>query len=138
MFDCLLVETKITTKCTVVLYKKKQCYSLLSRFILEISQMSVTLSVAQLCKHVLKITVEDFEKKKTKGHFKQNNGAQIKSTAAKVWDNLAKLFPCSEQVVQQNVTQTIMKNAVRSLMTGKNGDSVVLYTFSDERETRKG
>ena len=100
--------------------------------------MSITLSVAQLCKHALKITVEDFEIKKSKLHFKQNNGAPIKTAAAKVWDNLEKLFPCSHHVVQDNVSKTNMKNAVRSLMTSKNADSVVLHTFTEERDTRKG
>ena len=100
--------------------------------------MSITLSIAQLCKYVLKITVDDFEKKKSRGDFKKNNAASVKATTDKVWDNLEKLFPCSEQVVQDNVSQTSMKNAVRSLLIGKKADSVVLHAFSEERETRKG
>ena len=100
--------------------------------------MSITLSVAQLCKHVLKMTVEEFEKKKIRGHFKQNNGAAIKATVAKVWDNLKKLFPCSEKVIEDNVSKKNMMNAVKSLLTGKKAESVVLHTFSEERETRKG
>ena len=100
--------------------------------------MSITLSVAQLCKHVLKITVEDFESKKLKGNFKQNNGAQIKSTAAKVWDNLEKLFPSAVQIVKDNVTKTKMRDSVRTLLTAKSVSYVVVYTFTNERETRKG
>ena len=36
MFDCLLVETKITTIFTVILFLKKQCYTTLTDSILEI------------------------------------------------------------------------------------------------------
>ena len=100
--------------------------------------MSVSLSVAKLCKHVLKISVEDFETKKLRGDFKRCNLAAVKSAVANIWENLAKLFPSSEQIVKENVSKTKMRDSVRTLMTAKSVSSVVLYTFPDERETRKG
>ena len=134
MFDCLLVETKITTIITVVLFKKKQCYIEITPFILEFSIMSIVLSVSQLCKHVLKIEVDVFEKKKSRGDYKKS----VPTTVAKVWDNLEKLFPTSLQVVKENVTKNKMHVAVRGLLTGKQTNSVILYTFSENRKTREG
>ena len=100
--------------------------------------MSISLSVAQLCKHVLKISVEDFEAQKTRGNFKRCNLAAVKSAVAQVWENLEKLFPSSEHIVKENVSETKMRNSVRTLMTAKSVSSVVLFTFTEERETRKG
>ena len=94
--------------------------------------MSISLSVAQLCKHVLKIDVDVFEKRRERKMYDKS----VAGTASKVWDNLEKIFPCSEQVVKENVSKTDMRNAVRSLLKGQK--SVVLYTYSEERETRKG
>ena len=138
MFDWLLVETKITTIFTVVLYKKKQCCTILTDLILEILKMSISLSVAQLCKHVMKVSVEDFESNKMRGNYKKNNGAPVKTAVAKVWENLEKIFPSSEQVVKENVSKTKMRDSVRTLLTAKTVSSVVLYTFTREREMRKG
>ena len=138
MYDNLLVETKITTIFTVVLHKKKQCCTILTDFILEILKMSISLSVAQLCKHVMKISVEDFEIKKMRGDYKKNSEASVKAALTKVWDNLEKIFPSSEQVVKENVSKTKMRDSVKALMTAKTVSSVVLYTFTKERETRKG
>ena len=138
MYDCLLVETKITTIFTVILYKMKQCYTTLTDYILEVLKMSISLSVAQLCKHVLKISVEDFETKKNRGDYKRCNGAAVKSAVAKIWENLEKIFPSSEHIVKEKVSDTKMRNSVRTLMTAKSVSSVVLFTFTEERETRKG
>ena len=134
MFDCLLAETKITTIFTVVLYKEKQYYTAITNSILEFSIMSIELSVSQLCKHVLKIDVDVFEQRKSKGAYKKSGP----TTAEKVWDNLEKIFPSSVQIVKDNVSKKAMNNAVRHLLTGKQTDCVTLYTFSEERETRKG
>ena len=134
MFDCLLAETKITTINTVVLYKKKQCNIEITPFILELSIMSIVLSVSQICKHVLKIDVDIFEKRKSKGAYKKSAPA----IAMKIWDNLEKLFPTSAQIVKEKVTKNKMHVAVRGLLTGKETDSVILYTFSENRETREG
>ena len=138
MYDCLLVETKITTIFTVILYKMKQCYTTLTDSILEVLKMSISLSVAQLCKHVLKISVEELETKKLRGDYKRYNLAAVKSTVTNVWENLEKLFPSSEQIVKENVSKTKMRDSVRTLLTAKSVSSVVLYTFPEERETRKG
>ena len=100
--------------------------------------MSISLSVAQLCKHILKISVEDFETKKIRGDYKRYNGAAIKSANATIWENLEKLFPSSEQIVKKHVSKTTMRNSVRALMTTKSISSVVIYTFTEERETRQG
>ena len=100
--------------------------------------MSVSLSVAQLCKHVMKISVEEFETKKLRGDYKKNNGAPVKAAVAKVWDNLEKIFPSSEQVVKENVSKTKMRDSVRALLTAKTVSSVVLHTSTEEREMRKG
>ena len=96
--------------------------------------MSIVLSVSQLCKHVLKIDTDVFEKKKIKGNYKKC----VAATVTKVWDNLEKLFPTSEKIVKENVSNKTMQNCVRSLLTGKETDSVVLYTFSENRKTREG
>ena len=100
--------------------------------------MSITLSVAQLCKHVLKISVDDFENKKLRGDYKKNNSAPVKAAVAQVWMNLEKLFPSTEQIVKENVTKTKMRDSVRSLLTAKTISSIVLFTFAEGRETRKG
>ena len=96
--------------------------------------MSISLTVDALCKHVLKIDVNLFGKRKAKGSFKNSVGTIV----TKVWDNLEKLFSTSATVVKQNVTKKDMHGAVRTLLTGKATDSVVLYRFSDNRETREG
>ena len=96
--------------------------------------MSIILSAADLCKHVLKVSVDVFKVKKRKGHYKES----IEDNVDKVWANLDKFFPSSAQVVRENVSQTRMYGAVRSILLGKRTDSVVLYSFSDERETRQG
>ena len=134
MFDCLLVETKITTIFTVVLYKKKQCCTKITPVILDFSIMSIVLSVSQLCKHVLKIAVDVFEKRKVKGGYKKC----VSATTNKVWDTLKKLFPTSEKIVKEKVSKKTMQNCVRALLTGKETESVILYTFSENRETREG
>jgi len=100
--------------------------------------MSITLSVAQLCKHVLKISVDDFETRKLRGDYKKNNLAPVKAAVAQVWMNLEKLFPSAEQIVKENVTKTKMRDSVRSLLTAKTISSIVLFTFTEGRETRKG
>ena len=96
--------------------------------------MSVVLSASQLCKHVLKIGLDVFANNKRKGNYKK----QVASITTKVWDNLAKLFPTSEKIVKENVTEKDMHGAVRSLLTGKNTDSVILYKFTENRKTREG
>ena len=96
--------------------------------------MSISLTVDALCKYVLKIDVDLFEKRKSKGGYKNSVAALV----TKVWDNLEKLFPTSAQIVKEKVTKNKMYVAVRGLLTGKETDSVILYTFSENRETREG
>ena len=134
MFDSLLVETKITTIITVVLYKEKQCYIEITSFFLEFSIMSIVLSVSQLCKHILKIDVDLFEQRKSKGAYKK----AVPGTVTKIWENLEKIFPTSAEIVKKNVTKKTMHGAVRGLLTGKETDSVILFSFSENRETREG
>ena len=96
--------------------------------------MSVVLSVTQLCKHVLKIDVDLFEKRKAKGGYKNS----VPAIVTKVWENLEKLFPTSEKIVRENVDKRKMLNCVKALLTGKQTDSVILFTFSENRKTREG
>ena len=97
--------------------------------------MSIILSAADLCKYVLKINNDVFKVKKRKGHFKKES---IQTNVDKVWENLDKLFPSSGQVVRENVSEKKMYDSVRTLLLGKQTDSVVLYEFAVERETRQG
>ena len=97
--------------------------------------MSITLSTSQLCKHVLKISDDIFKKKRgIKGYYKKS----VEKHVAKVWENLDKLFPSMEEVVRENVSGTKMYDSVRTLLVGKQTESVVLYEFSEKRETRQG
>ena len=96
--------------------------------------MSIVLSVSQLCKYVLKIDIDVFEKRKAKGGYKNS----VASTVTTVWDNLEKLFPTSEKIVRENVDKRKMLNCVKALLTGKQTDSVILFTFSENRKTREG
>lgn len=95
--------------------------------------MSITLSAAQLCKHVLKIDSDVFEVKRRKGHFQKT----VPDTVKKTWTSLEKLFPSSHQLLKENVSEKTMDNAVRKILTRKNTDSCVLYKYSEDRETRK-
>ena len=96
--------------------------------------MSISLTVDALCKYVLKIDVDLFEKRKSKGGYKNSVAAIVTN----VWDNLEKLFPTSEKIVKENVSKRKMLNCVKALLTGKQTDSVILYAFPENRKTREG
>ena len=97
--------------------------------------MSIILSASQLCKHVLKISEDVFNKRKSRAGFYQKS---IGENTGKVWENLEKIFPSTAQIVKENVSQKKMYDSVRTLLVGKQTESVVLYEFSEERETRQG
>ena len=97
--------------------------------------MSIILSAADFCKHVLKISNDAFKLKKKRGDYTKNS---VNTNVGKVWQNLDKLFPSSAQVVRENVSEKKMYDSVRTLLLGKQTDSIVLYKFAEERETRQG
>ena len=95
--------------------------------------MSVTINIKTLAKKILKCTEDQFIQRRSRGNYK----AEISKVTKLVMNNLD-IFGCNSQVIEENVPEKKIYNAVKRLLTNKDVSEIDIYEFSSSRASKSG
>ena len=95
--------------------------------------MSVIINIKTVAKKILKCTEDQFIQRRSRGNYQ----TEISKVTKLIMDNLD-IFGCNSRVIEENVPEKKMYNAVKRLLTKKDLNEVDIYTFPKIRSSKSG